>query len=276
MIWRRRELKKRARRLLKECYWPAVAVCLLTVMLTGWIGSAGISAGRLAPESSGVEMSEKRLRELKKDLRENNPIADYKISIFQKQLNLLMMIFVITATISIFLAGLLVIFFIGNPVRVSSKRFFMCNRIRRTDIGMILYVFRNHYTVHVTKVMFIRWAKIVAGCLMLVVPGIIRHYEYSLVPYILAENPRMDTERALELSSAMTEGEKMKMFRLDLSFVLWEAASALTLGLVSAFYLLPYKEFTKAELYHVLRQNALESRLCDYKELPGFDTDLAI
>ena len=208
--------------------------------------------------------------------RENNPIAGYKISIFQEQLNLLLMVFVITATTAIFLIGLLVIFFIGNPVRVSSKRFFMYNRIRRADAGMILYVFRNHYTVHVTRVMFIRWVKIVAGSLLFVVPGVIRHYEYSLVPYILAENPEIDSKRALELSSAMTDGEKMKMFKLDLSFLLWEAASAVTLGMVSAFYVLPYKEFTKAELYHVLRENALENRLCDYKELPGFDTDLAV
>lgn len=276
MTWRRRDLKRKARGRLRDCYWPAVAVCLLTVMLTGWIGSAGVTAGKFAPESSGVEMSEKRLQELKEELRENNPIAGYKISIFQEQLNLLLMVFVITATTAIFLIGLLVIFFIGNPVRVSSKRFFMYNRIRRADAGMILYVFRNHYTVHVTRVMFIRWVKIVAGSLLFVVPGVIRHYEYSLVPYILAENPEIDSKRALELSSAMTDGEKMKMFKLDLSFLLWEAASAVTLGMVSAFYVLPYKEFTKAELYHVLRENALENRLCDYKELPGFDTDLAV
>lgn len=276
MNWQRRRLKKRAKKLLKECYWPAVAVCLLTMMLTGWIGSAGIGAGWMAPDSNGLEMSEQRIEELKEELRENNPIAGYKISVFQKQLNLLVMIFVITASVVICLMGLIVIFFIGNPVKVSSKRFFMCNRKRKADVGMILYVFRNHYTVHVTFVMFVRWVKVAASSLLLVVPGVIKHYEYILVPYILAENPEMKCSRALELSSVMTDGEKLKMFKLDLSFLIWEAAGILTLGLISIFYVMPYKEFTKAELYHVLREKALESRLCDYKEMPGFDTDLAV
>ena len=66
MIWTIRDLKKKARKLLKNCYWPAVAVCLLTTMLTGWIGSAGIGIGRIQAENaSGLEMSEQRMRELK-------------------------------------------------------------------------------------------------------------------------------------------------------------------------------------------------------------------
>ena len=82
MIWTIRDLKKKARKLLKNCYWPAVAVCLLTTMLTGWIGSAGIGIGRIQAENaSGLEMSEQRMRELKDDLKDRNPIAEYKISI---------------------------------------------------------------------------------------------------------------------------------------------------------------------------------------------------
>lgn len=126
MIWTIRDLKKKARKLLKNCYWPAVAVCLLTTMLTGWIGSAGIGIGRIQAENaSGLEMSEQRMRELKDDLKDRNPIAEYKISIVQKQLNLLVFVFAVTASIVIVVLGLLVIFCIGNPVKVSSKRFFM-------------------------------------------------------------------------------------------------------------------------------------------------------
>ncbi len=129
MIWTIRDLKKKARKLLKNCYWPAVAVCLLTTMLTGWIGSAGIGIGRIQAENaSGLEMSEQRMRELKDDLKDRNPIAEYKISIVQKQLNLLVFVFAVTASIVIVVLVWLVIFCIGNPVKVSSKRFFMCNR----------------------------------------------------------------------------------------------------------------------------------------------------
>ena len=264
MIWTIRDLKKKARKLLKNCYWPAVAVCLLTTMLTGWIGSAGIGIGRIQAENaSGLEMSEQRMRELKDDLKDRNPIAEYKISIVQKQLNLLVFVFAVTASIVIVVLGLLVIFCIGN-------------RKRTANIGMILYVFRNHYTMHVTAAMFYRTVSIIGHGLLLVVPGIIKHYEYSLIPYILAENPTMQYKRAAQLSTKMSEGQKMAMLKMDLSFLFWEIAGIFSLGLVSVFYTMPYREFAKAGLYEVLRQNALADGVCDSTELPGFETDLGV
>ena len=117
---------------------------------------------------------------------------------------------------------------------------------------MILYVFRNHYTMHVTAAMFYRTVSIIGHGLLLVVPGIIKHYEYSLIPYILAENPTMQYKRAAQLSTKMSEGQKMAMLKMDLSFLFWEIAGIFSLGLVSVFYTMPYREFAKAGLYEVL------------------------
>lgn len=39
-----------------------------------------------------------------------------------------------------------------------------------------------------------------------------------MVPYILADNPSIGAERAIQLSNRMTDGEKWDMFVLDLSF----------------------------------------------------------
>ena len=90
---------------------------------------------------------------------------------------------------------------------------------------MILYVFRNHYTMHVTAAMFYRTVSIIGHGLLLVVPGIIKHYEYSLIPYILAENPTMQYEKGrAQLSTKMSEGQKMAMLKMDLSFLFWEIA----------------------------------------------------
>lgn len=94
MIWNTHELKKKARAKLKNCYWLAVAVCLLTTMLTGWIGSAGIGLGMVQSktENTGTEMSQQRIQELKQDIKERNPIAEYQIRIMQKQLDLLLFV----------------------------------------------------------------------------------------------------------------------------------------------------------------------------------------
>ena len=56
---------------------------------------------------------------------------------------------------------------------------------------------------------------------MLVVPGIIKHYEYRMIPYILAENPTMPREEAFQISRRMMMGQKMDVFVLDLSFIGW-------------------------------------------------------
>ena len=95
---------------------------------------------------------------------------------------------------------------------------------------MILYVFRNHYTAHVTAVMFQKGLYVLGSTLLLIVPGIIKHYEYYMVPYILAENPTMTCRRAMELSSKMTEGQKMDMLKMDLSFWFWEQPEFSVLG----------------------------------------------
>lgn len=60
----------------------------------------------------------------------------------------------------------------------------------------------------------------------------------------------------------------MAMLKMDLSFLFWEIAGIFSLGLVSVFYTMPYREFAKAGLYEVLRQNALADGVCDSTELP--------
>lgn len=57
--------------------------------------------------------------------------------------------------------------------------------------------------------------------LLLIIPGIIKHYSYSLAPYILAENPEFSALDAIKLSRRMTKGHKGDLFLLRLSFAGW-------------------------------------------------------
>ena len=78
--------------------------------------------------------------------------------------------------------------------------------------------------------------------LLLIIPGIVKSFEYLMVPYILAENPTMQYKRAAQLSTKMSEGQKMAMLKMDLSFLFWEIAGIFSLGLVSVFYTMPYRK----------------------------------
>ena len=85
--------------------------------------------------------------------------------------------------------------------------------------------------------------------LLLVVPGIIKSYEYRMVPYILAENPGMDSKQVFEISKRMMNGQKMETFILDLSFIGWALVAGITCGIAGVFYVAPYVNATNTELY---------------------------
>lgn len=80
-------------------------------------------------------------------------------------------------------------------------------------------------------------------------------YEYRMIPYLLAENPKMDRKEAFKKSKEMMKGNKWRAFILDISFILWEILSVLTYGLLNIFYVNPYRVATSVELYEKIKQN---------------------
>ena len=57
--------------------------------------------------------------------------------------------------------------------------------------------------------------------LLLIVPGIVKAYSYSMVYYIKADHPEYDWRQCIAESQAMMNGHKMDLFILDLSFIGW-------------------------------------------------------
>jgi uncharacterized membrane protein len=70
--------------------------------------------------------------------------------------------------------------------------------------------------------------------LLLVVPGIIAAYSYSMAPYLMAENPDIDAFEAIRRSKLMMDGNKGRLFSLHLSFIGWALLSAVGVGLLNA------------------------------------------
>ena len=97
--------------------------------------------------------------------------------------------------------------------------------------------------------------------LLLIIPGIVKGYSYSMTPFILAEHPELTASRAIELSQQMMEGHKAELFFLDLSFIGWNLLAALTLNLGN-IALNPYRNAARAAFY---RQLQLENRYTLYQ-----------
>ena len=148
--------------------------------------------------------------------------------------------------------------FVGNLLKMGGYRFFILNQTAQPGIGTLLDGFRSGHYVNIVLTMFLRDIFTALWSLLLVVPGIVKHYEYLMVPYIIAENPAMDYKEAFQISKQMMDGEKMEAFIMDLSFIGWYLLSAVTCGLLAIFYVNPYVQASFAEMYTFNKQKAYQ------------------
>lgn len=94
--------------------------------------------------------------------------------------------------------------------------------------------------------------------LLLVVPGIVRFYSYSMTPYILIDNPELSANQAINLSRKMMKGHKFDLFFLQLSFIGWIFLSIFTLG-IGLLWVVPYMMAAQAAFYQDVRKEYLST-----------------
>ena len=88
--------------------------------------------------------------------------------------------------------------------------------------------------------------------LLLVIPGIIKGYAYSMTPYVMNDHPELDAEDCIHESRMIMRGHKWKLFCLDLSFIGWAILCLFTLG-IGFLWLQPYMESSHAKFYEELK-----------------------
>ncbi len=96
--------------------------------------------------------------------------------------------------------------------------------------------------------------------LLLIIPGIIKWYAYSMTVYIAEDEPQLSAMDCIDKSMAMMKGHKWQLFLLDLSFIGWFLLCLLTFG-IGFLWLVPYQRMTRVQFYEQLKAEgqALES-----------------
>ena len=87
--------------------------------------------------------------------------------------------------------------------------------------------------------------------LLFIIPGIIKSYSYSMSMYVLADYKGKSAIECINESKYLTDGHKMDLFILDLSFLGWDILSVFTLFILN-IWLTPYKLATRANAYRSL------------------------
>ena len=88
--------------------------------------------------------------------------------------------------------------------------------------------------------------------LLFIIPGIVKSYAYSMSLYILADNKGKSARECIRESVEITDGSKMDLFVLDLSFIGWGFLVSLTCG-IAGIWVVPYMQATKANAYESLK-----------------------
>lgn len=234
-MWSRKELKDHAKGIMKLCYWKAVLVALVLGIVTGGFSSSSYSYSANSNKESDSFSSFSGMN--------------------ASDMTLLMAILVGVLAVGaiVMIVNLSLGVFVFRPVEVGALRFFIMSRKAPASLTELGFSFKGHY-LNVVLTQFLRALFTYLWSLLLVVPGIIKGYEYRMIPYILAENPTMNYKDAFARSKDMMMGDKWNAFVLDLSFLGWNILSACTCGILGLFYVAPYQALTNTELYEVLKQ----------------------
>ncbi|MGF0017112.1 DUF975 family protein [Sporofaciens sp. SGI.106] len=252
-MWTRAMLKERAKVAFKRNYWSCVLVALILMIVTGGAAStASSNAGRQMTEQAGITS-------------QGNPAEDFINSLTAASNDMgisveaFVLIFMAIFSVAVIIVELLRIF-VFSPMEIGGCRFFVENANDTPGVGKILYAFKSGAYGKMVLTLFLRDLFIALWSLLFVIPGIIKAYEYRMVPYLLADCPEMSRQDAFRISKEMMTGQKWNAFVLDLSFIGWELLAGITCGIAGIFYVAPYVYATDAEMFLVLRENYFQSR----------------
>lgn len=293
-MWTRSKLKGKAKASLKANYWKTVLVALLVIAVVGG-GGAGAGAvtvpGVASQESAGDadgfrdtysttegDLYDEADADSTDDSTAMNEVsaddgaaathqdADAEtlfeaVSEHDGRSPLMLMLFVLIVFVLIIVVAIIALqILVFYPLEVGAARFFTRNLNQRAEVKEVAYAFDHGY-VESVKALFFRDLFTLLWSLLLIIPGIVKSYEYRMIPYLLADDPAMTCERAFAESKRMMDGNKWGAFVLDLSFIGWHLLSALTLGILDVFYVSPYVHMTAAALYEELRYGDVQSAL---------------
>lgn len=241
MSWSREELKMRGKMAMKGNYVACIAVAFLMGIISTVFG--GSSSGNVGSAGTSGDLSS--IGEL---------FSYMSTAQFMRIFTLVLSAAAVLGVINIVLKT-----FVENLLQIGGYKFFILNQAgMQPKIDTILDGFRSGHYGNLVLSMFLMNLYIALWSLLFVIPGIVKSYEYKMVPYILAENPGMDRKTAFAISKRMMDGQKMDTFILDLSFIGWHLLSAFTCGILEVLYVSPYVRATEAELYAINKTRAFQ------------------
>ena len=137
---------------------------------------------------------------------------------------------------------------LGSAVGVGYAKFNLdlVDRWEEPEIGTMFGYFAFWKTTAVARLL--QSVYILLWSLLFIIPGIVAAYSYAMTSYILAENPELTASEAIDMSKEMMEGNRFRLFCLQMSFIGWAFLCIFTFG-IGYLWLVPYMQAAQAAFY---------------------------
>ena len=225
-MWSIRDIKRQGRSALKKNYLRSVVVAALMFLLTTVASVLSRKRSESILQNVGFEPLHK--------------MAPNEILIIAG--------IVVVGYMSIIVFAVLVKIIFSNALEAGGCLFFKSNVEKgAAKLAVIREGFSDYAHVFVT--LLLRDIFVVLWLCLGIFPGLIKIYSYKMVPYIVKEYPDLSETEVITLSRRMMDGNKWHAFLLDLTFLGWLFAGAVTFGVISVLWALPYYENTWAALH---------------------------
>jgi len=289
-----RTCKSNAWNTMKKVYWWAVLLCFLAALLgAGTFKSSG-GGGSIGSGSSGSTSSysqsaskqdwNKVLEEIKSKTDSGNPLSGSDIDELVEEISkdddamagLIVAMYIVIIYLIVFIPIILIVaaiaaifrLLVSYPVTVGKYHYFLHvedDENSKKSMLDLFHVFKTTRYGYTVLKMFLVELYVALWTMLFIIPGIIKKYSYFMVPYLTAENPKIDSKRAFEISKQAMSGNKWNLFVLQLSFLGWELLAVLTCGL-GFIFLSPYYEAAMSEFYKLVKSQALEKGIASQDE----------
>ena len=126
------------------------------------------------------------------------------------------------------------------------------NEDEKADVARLFDGFKEKFgesvlTILLEEIFIFLWS------LLLIIPGIIKSYAYSASMYLVRERNLQGNEAITE-SRRLMNGNKWKLFCLDLSFIGWYLLGMLCLG-IGVFWVYPYHQAARTHFFEDILKN---------------------
>ena len=143
----------------------------------------------------------------------------------------------------------IVLFVLGSVIEVGYSKFNLDLVDRRSEAKIETMFGYFSFWKTTAAARLLQTLYILLWSLLFIIPGIIATYSYSMTGYILADNPDMTADEAIARSKQMMDGNRWRLFCLQISFIGWSILSSLLTFGIGDLWLTPYRQAASAVFY---------------------------